>query len=227
MADSSLVGLRRIADELRGAPRQCLKNRLAWIKPDTNDPEAGADRYDVRLYVRKGGQLLAEAITLGAFAGQEYADLRQWLETCKQRFADVSAADGGWPGDFFGTAGTRLWDEPPATLHDECNLIADALEAEIKRIKTPGGDESTATPPPPSDNLDEMVSPDSFGQRFGLDERQRERLRSRLREWRKPANSREWTELPDRRPHQSKYLYRLGAIRHLIEAVKTAGEISG
>jgi hypothetical protein len=70
------------------------------------------------------------------------------------------------------------------------------------------------------DNPEQMVSPSIIAERFGLTPKQKDRLRHKLTVWRSPANCREWTEVPDRAPRQAQYLYRLGSIRHLIDAAK-------
>ena len=82
--------------------------------------------------------------------------------------------------------------------------------------KSPVAPVPLATP----DNPDEMVTVQTVAKRFELTEREKDRLRHRLNNWRRPSNCTEWTEPPDRRPRQCKYIYRLGSIRHLIDAVK-------
>jgi hypothetical protein len=74
-----------------------------------------------------------------------------------------------------------------------------------------------------ADDPEEMVSPATVAKRFGLTDKQIDRLRKSLAAWRSPANYREWTEIPDRKPRQSPYLYRLGSIQHLIDSAKSAG----
>ncbi len=75
---------------------------------------------------------------------------------------------------------------------------------------------------PRSDDPEQMVSPETIAKRYGLDNRQKDRLRHKLTAWRSPANSTEWTEVQDRKPRQPAFLYRLGSIQHLIDAEKSA-----
>jgi hypothetical protein len=70
------------------------------------------------------------------------------------------------------------------------------------------------------DDPEQMVSPTTIAARFGLTPKQKERLRHQLGKWRTPANCREWTEVPDRRPRQPQYLYRLGSVQHIIDAIR-------
>ena len=103
----------------------------------------------------------------------------------------------------------------------EIRQAADALVRWCEQRVLPA---TTEAPPTAAqiapDDPEQMVSPTNIATRFGLTEKQKDRLRHRLIKWRGPHNCRQWTEVPDRGPKQPQYLYRLGSIRHLIDAVK-------
>jgi hypothetical protein len=75
----------------------------------------------------------------------------------------------------------------------------------------------------PADDSEDMVSTEIIAKRYGLDGRQKDCLRHKLKAWRAPDNSTEWTEVQDRKPRQPAFLYRLGSIRHLIDVAKSSG----
>jgi hypothetical protein len=95
------------------------------------------------------------------------------------------------------------------------------LEKLAADLRAPEGTQHT--PSDDSVHTNQLVSPADVAKKFGLTQKQKERLRKKLTTWRSPANCREWTEVQDRGPKQPKYLYRLGSVQHLIDAAKAKG----
>lgn len=53
-----------------------------------------------------------------------------------------------------------------------------------------------------------------------------EALRKRLERWRK-THDEGWIEVSDRKPHEPQYLYRVGAVQHILDDLKASGGTSG
>ena len=68
---------------------------------------------------------------------------------------------------------------------------------------------------------DSHLSPVKLAKIFRVDA---EPLRKRLGRWRRPNNYNGWIENQDRKPNEAKYLYRVGAVRHIIDNLKTSSE---
>ena len=133
---------------------------------------------------------------------------------------------GGLDGDL----ALRCWVEQnnanPAVEPREVTDPVSRLKAAggIRRLAPPKDLEGVASTKTTDVSLtadpEQMVSSATAAKQFGLTPHQKERLRKRLKAWRCPGNCREWTEVPDAGPRQPKYLYRLGSVRRLIDAVK-------
>lgn len=73
---------------------------------------------------------------------------------------------------------------------------------------------------PPDVADDSYLSPNKLAQVFGVPA---DALRCRLNRWR-AKNHGDWMENPDRRPREPKYLYKVGAARPIIQALKATSE---
>ena len=71
---------------------------------------------------------------------------------------------------------------------------------------------------PPQDEEAAIFSPRQLAERFGVPH---ERLRKRLDRWRK-SNLDGWVEDTNRSGQSAQYLYRVNAVRHIIEEVKAS-----
>lgn len=78
----------------------------------------------------------------------------------------------------------------------------------------------TATNARPDVNDDSHLSPTKLADVFDVPVGP---LRNRLNRWR-AKNHEGWIENPDRRPREAKYLYRVGSVRHIIDALKATSE---
>lgn len=140
MDTASLERLRQIARELRVLPETFR------ILPDDSDVLGEAtdanEKFDCQSLAIAGGELLAKAIRRGAFAGAEYDELRVLLRHTKNRQPNA------WKSPFFSLAVyhlvPHLQDAGRASWREICNTIADALEANIRRME-----ERSGGPPPP------------------------------------------------------------------------------
>ena len=106
-------------------------------------------------------------------------------------------------------------------LNDARNRLGELIRG-LAGSTADGAEAAASSPKTETSDPDEMVSPSTVARRFELDEKARGRLRKSLAAWRSRANYREWIEVVDRKSRQSPYLYRLGSIQHLIDAVKSA-----
>ena len=97
-----------------------------------------------------------------------------------------------------------------------------AGERKLLEIIDPPSPVPLAVAAVPTDDPEQQVTLENVVKRFGLNNLQKDRLRHKLTAWRGPANSTEWTEVQDRKPRQPRYIYRLGSIQYLIDAVKSA-----
>jgi len=125
----------------------------------------------------------------------------------------------GFKADYYGGGKGSLY----AYISPPLDWMDRNLEAIARLCEAEANSKTLATPPhavSAEEDPDQMVSPESIAKWEGLDNRQKYRLRKKLKAWRGPTNTTEWTEVQDRKPRQAAYLYRLGSIRHLIDAVK-------
>jgi len=146
--NNPLERLKQIADEIRNLPY------VFRILPDAgalSGPDWDGETTDWQSLCPEGGRLLSEAIDLDAFAGAEYSEIRIL------RMFLMRNHPGDWESRFFSLAINRLTptlidaelrSEPSsATMGECCDSIADALEAEIRRME--------AVPPPAKAEQDE------------------------------------------------------------------------
>ena len=115
----------------------------------------------------------------------------------------------------------KAGDGGPGGPGGSISIVADTKDIHITG-GTGGGTPGNA-PAVEDDDLEQMVSPENIAKRYGFTSKQKDRLRKKLMAWRQPGNSGEWIDVPDRKPRQPQYLYRLGSIRHLIDEVKASG----
>ncbi len=87
---------------------------------------------------------------------------------------------------------------------------ADDIESEEPASNTPTGRKAAAI------DDDSHLSPAKLAEVFCIPP---EALRLRLNRWRE-TNHEGWIENPDRKPREPKYLYRVGAVRHIIDELR-------
>jgi hypothetical protein len=128
----------------------------------------------------------------------------------------------GWFQQLYGesTGGSRRSaDLPtiPRRLLDELHRSANILEGCVRRFEN-AGEDSTPDPQDIDANDPATMYPSDIAVRYRVP---LEPLRKRLERWR-ISNTKlrciDWYEVPDRKPRQEKYLYRVGAIRDRIRA---------
>ena len=72
---------------------------------------------------------------------------------------------------------------------------------------------------------DVIVSPRKLSDLFGVPESRRDALRQRLDAWRKKnPGSEDWIEHDSRKTREPKFLYRVGAVKKIVEDVKATSE---
>lgn len=100
----------------------------------------------------------------------------------------------------------------------------EGAEAFAEAFHTTGAAPPAEAPPAHPEVQDEaLMTPATMAETFGVNA---EALRSRLNRWRK-KNHDGWIENKERGPRQPQYLYRVGAVRHLIDALQATGETTG
>ncbi|NLF07616.1 MAG: hypothetical protein GX594_06510 [Pirellulaceae bacterium] len=132
--NNPLERLKQIADKIRSLPSAFR------IYPDTDESGESEEKAISSSGCSVGGNLLGQAIELGAFSGPEYYEFQLQCQDVKSRNPD------SWETSIFGLAMCRftpalkdagLGNEPVgATWRECCDSIADALQADIRRMET-------------------------------------------------------------------------------------------
>jgi len=99
-------------------------------------------------------------------------------------------------------------------------IVGQANAAKQKVENGSPADEDTGETRKPPVNDDSHLSPAKLADLF---QAPTDALRTRLNRWRK-SNHHGWIENPDRAANQPKYLYRVGAVRPVIEALIATSE---
>lgn len=132
---------------------------------------------------------------------------------------------------------------PPNQMSDAVNALRSAVQSALAEVESttprsgasPQGspdvpplravNNSRPTDPAGTGDDEGMFTSSDLAERFGVNA---ETLRKRLDRWReKNVTSRDWTENEGATSRDPKYLYRLGAVRHLIALLQASGESSG
>lgn len=119
--------------------------------------------------------------------------------------------------------------EIPPSEASSFDAMADDVEADLEKA-VPSGDadiereEAKATGPSNSGRSvpddDSHMSPAQLAKVFRVPA---DPLRTRLNRWR-AQNLMGWIENPDRAPHEPKYVYRVGSVRHIIASLRATSE---
>jgi hypothetical protein len=141
IVNSSFEQLKQIADEIR-----CLPRAFGTWSEDGKTLLEGDQWINSEALTKQGGELFAEAIDLGAFSGEEYAELRVHVRNIKMDQPD------SWAPAVFGIASKyicpEIWTDEggvlATTYSKQCAAYADAIEAEIKRMEAPSAGLPTA-----------------------------------------------------------------------------------
>ncbi|MCH7720176.1 MAG: hypothetical protein IH988_04190 [Planctomycetes bacterium] len=111
----------------------------------------------------------------------------------------------------------RLLDQVIA-LRGHCDKLSGFLD----RPRPPAATTSQADDGPAAVDDEARLSPAELAERFDVPQ---DALRQRLDEWRK-TNDQGWHEITDRKPRESKYMYRLESVRHIIKQMKATSQLS-
>jgi len=103
-------------------------------------------------------------------------------------------------------------------------MSPDDLARIVETVKQNTGGTNATT-----DNPDQMLTPQRLADRAGIpeaDKLARDSLRKTLEKWRRENISKQgtdWVEVADRKPREPGFLYRLGAVEHLLLTARATG----
>lgn len=171
-----------------------------------NSPEVKEARAQERSAIQEFARLIAES---AEDTRRELAELGHDPPNSIEQWVEIAEIIGKQPEQI---GGMNLADILHAAriYKKRADYHADILAAAIKK----------AEPAKPYTDPSELVAMPELAKRGGLGDKQKERLRNRLKTWRQANLDGGWIENTEAKPREPKYLFPIGKVWPIVEAVK-------